>query len=196
MAINISIMEYLKNKTIIAVFISTIILITLVIVTARLIPMNNVSTDQKQVISITPGDMQVNIPKDNTGSSSDYLNTELEDDFEWSERELALISSVERRLPYYTKDLDIVYSDLFKMFFIHKKTDQAEMLLNNFLQENQIWELYGSHKNIITFVDKDPVDTIEQATALLNKIQDNEVKQIEDKALYKEYYNLLYSNPL
>ncbi len=129
------------------------------------IPTQSFETDGGNFSTLNPQQRQKDLNQftqfGTTGLTSDQINS---------------LNKLKSKLPYNSPDFDIGYSSDLNQFFISKKTGQADEKLQQFLQDNGLWDLFqsGASNFVVTNL---PLNTaVDSSTQdILNQYQDSRV---------------------
>ncbi len=85
--------------------------------------------------------------------------------------------SFKNKLPYSSPDFDIGYSPTLGVFFVQKKTPQADDKLQQYLKDNNMLDIFGEFPNLFTTTDQ-PVDqAIQQAEQGVSNTRDQNFQE-------------------
>lgn len=97
-----------------------------------------------------------------------------------SETENSLSQIMRQQLPIQNADIDIAYSPLLKLFFVRKKTDRADIVLQNFLKKNKLDSPFVQER--IRYVNEPAVQVLlrEEKKAFPNHPDTQEIDEAHD----------------
>ncbi len=103
-----------------------------------------------------------------------YPEVELEDHFDYNQDEKDKLDAFKLILPYFSSNLEIAYSDELDLFFIQKKTSQADSELNALLENAQLTQIFQDRSAQFIQTNESPSTAITNAKDTVLQIK-NEV---------------------
>ena len=134
---------------------------------------------QQQSAGITPIPTQALSDRGGTIENDAFAKDLAEDHFAFSEDEKSKLSRFKERLPYYSSNLEIAYSDELGLFFIQKKSPQGDAELNALLENDNLTQIFEDRSALFIQTDESLSTAIAKTKDTLSQIN----KEVDDEEI-------------
>jgi len=139
------------------------LLIVLIIITLLVSSLLSTKQSSQQPTLLPTGAFESGGRQNSSSNQMNIVETESQNLNALTSDQSNKMLAVGNKLPFSSLDLDIGYSPLLNEFFIDKKTPQADQVLQQFLKDNGLFDLYQQHPELFVNTTQSVSDAVQQA---------------------------------